>query len=66
MNSVKTNVLVIGGGPGGYVTALRAGQLGLTTVLVEEAALGGPVQRRLYTLKIADPCRGHILPGTSA
>jgi len=41
MNSMNADVLVIGGGPGGYVTALRAGQLGLTTVLVEEAALGG-------------------------
>jgi dihydrolipoamide dehydrogenase len=41
MKSLKADVLVIGGGPGGYVTALRAGQLGLTTVLVEEAALGG-------------------------
>src|SRR5690606_32979540 len=30
-----------GGGPGGYVTAIRTGQLGLDAVLVEEAALGG-------------------------
>lgn len=34
-------VLIIGGGPGGYVAAIRAGQLGLDTVLVEEAAVGG-------------------------
>ncbi|HYM73144.1 MAG TPA: dihydrolipoyl dehydrogenase [Stellaceae bacterium] len=36
-----TKVLVLGGGPGGYVAALRAGQLGLETVLVEAGRLGG-------------------------
>jgi dihydrolipoamide dehydrogenase len=34
-------VLVVGGGPGGYVAAIRAGQLGLDTVLVEAGRLGG-------------------------
>src|SRR5665213_2760432 len=38
---ISTKVLVIGGGPGGYVAAIRAGQLGLETVLVEGARLGG-------------------------
>lgn len=33
--------LVIGGGPGGYVAAIRAGQLGLKTMLVEKEAVGG-------------------------
>ncbi|MBN0238458.1 FAD-dependent oxidoreductase, partial [Pseudomonas aeruginosa] len=32
---------IIGGGPGGYVAAIRAGQLGLRTVLVEKQHLGG-------------------------
>jgi len=41
MDTIETSVLVIGGGPGGYVTAIRAGQLGLKTVLVEQAAVGG-------------------------
>ena len=36
-----TTLLVIGGGPGGYVAAIRAGQLGVPTVLVEGASLGG-------------------------
>jgi dihydrolipoamide dehydrogenase len=36
-----TTLLVIGGGPGGYVAAIRAGQLGIPTVLVEGADLGG-------------------------
>ena len=36
------DVVVIGGGPGGYVAAIRAAQLGLTTVCVEmDKTLGG-------------------------
>ncbi len=37
----RCDVLVIGGGPGGYVAAIRAGQLGLDTILVEADRLGG-------------------------
>jgi len=36
-----TDVLVIGGGPGGYVAAIRAGQLDLDVTLVERDAYGG-------------------------
>jgi dihydrolipoamide dehydrogenase len=36
-----SDVLVIGGGPGGYVTAIRAAQLGLKVTLVEREHLGG-------------------------
>jgi dihydrolipoamide dehydrogenase len=39
--TLRPRVLVIGGGPGGYVAAIRAGQLGLDTVLVEKGRLGG-------------------------
>jgi dihydrolipoamide dehydrogenase len=35
------NVIVIGGGPGGYVAAVRAAQLGFKTALVEKEHLGG-------------------------
>ncbi|MCF8495369.1 MAG: dihydrolipoyl dehydrogenase [Alphaproteobacteria bacterium] len=35
------DLIVIGGGPGGYVAAIRAAQLGLKTALVEENHLGG-------------------------
>ncbi len=39
--STGTEVLVIGAGPGGYVAAIRAGQLGLDVTLVEKDAYGG-------------------------
>ena len=35
------DVLVIGGGPGGYVAALRAAQLGAKTAIIERDRLGG-------------------------
>ena len=38
---IKTKVLVVGGGPGGYVAGIRAGQLGLDTVVVDGDRLGG-------------------------
>ncbi|MDE3115334.1 MAG: FAD-dependent oxidoreductase, partial [Pseudomonadota bacterium] len=40
-DTIHCKVLVVGGGPGGYVAAIRAGQLGLDTVLVEADKLGG-------------------------
>ncbi len=39
--SIQADVVVIGGGPGGYVAAIRAAQLGRQVVLVERAELGG-------------------------
>ena len=39
--TVHCQVLVVGAGPGGYVAAIRAGQLGLDTIIVEESRLGG-------------------------
>ena len=41
MAETKYDVIVIGGGPGGYVAAIRAAQLGMKTALVERDALGG-------------------------
>ena len=38
---MKKKVIVIGAGPGGYVAAIRAAQLGAETVLIEENQLGG-------------------------
>jgi dihydrolipoamide dehydrogenase len=39
--TTQFDVLVIGGGPGGYVAAIRAAQLGLKVAVVEREALGG-------------------------
>ncbi len=41
MKQISCKVLVIGAGPGGYVAAIRAGQLGLDTVIVEGDRCGG-------------------------
>lgn len=38
---MKYNVIVIGSGPGGYVAAIRASQLGLKTAIIEKESLGG-------------------------
>jgi dihydrolipoamide dehydrogenase len=44
------DLLVIGGGPGGYVAAIRAAQLGMNTACVDvEAALGGTCLRVGYS-----------------
>ena len=37
----KYDVIVLGSGPGGYVTAIRASQLGLKTAIIEKESLGG-------------------------
>jgi dihydrolipoamide dehydrogenase len=39
--SLTADVVVVGGGPGGYTVAARCAEYGLTTVLVERATLGG-------------------------
>jgi len=41
MTEITCKLLVIGAGPGGYVCAIRAGQLGIDTVIVESTKLGG-------------------------
>ena len=52
------DVVVIGGGPAGYVAAIRAAQLGFKTACVEEwktdkgeGVLGGTCQRRLHSIQ---------------
>ena len=37
----NSRIAVIGGGPGGYVAAIRAAQLGATVSLIEKENLGG-------------------------
>ncbi len=43
---MKYDVIIIGGGPGGYVCALRCAAYGLKTALVEKDALGGTCLNR--------------------
>ena len=38
---MKYDIIIIGSGPGGYVTAIRASQLGFKTAVVEREELGG-------------------------
>jgi dihydrolipoamide dehydrogenase len=59
------DILVLGGGSGGYATALRAVQLGLTVGLIEKAKLGGtclhngciPTKALLHSAEVADHAR---------
>jgi dihydrolipoamide dehydrogenase len=59
------DILVLGGGSGGYATALRAVQLGLTVGLVEKGKLGGtclhngciPTKALLHSAELADHAR---------
>ena len=39
--SQQRNLIIIGGGPGGYSAAIRGAQLGLSVTLIEQADLGG-------------------------
>jgi len=39
--SEEIDVVIIGGGPGGYISAIKAAHLGLKAVLVEKDKLGG-------------------------
>ena len=56
------DVIVLGSGPGGYVTAIRASQLGLKTAVIEKESLGGvclnwgciPTKARLKSAQVFD------------
>merc|ERR1712070_1278768 len=41
MGMEKFDLIILGSGPGGYVTAIRASQLGLKTAIIEKESLGG-------------------------
>jgi dihydrolipoamide dehydrogenase len=59
------DIVVLGGGSGGYACALRAGQLGLSVALVERAKVGGtclhvgciPTKALLHAAEVADTTR---------
>lgn len=60
------DVIVIGGGPGGYVAAIRAAQLGKSTAVVEKDKAGGrclnyaciPAKTMLHTAEVFDQAKG--------
>jgi len=66
-------VIVLGGGPGGYLAAERAGQAGLKTLLIEKRALGGvclnegciPSKTLLNSAKIYDHARNGATYGVT-
>ncbi|HUK74637.1 MAG TPA: dihydrolipoyl dehydrogenase [Nitrososphaerales archaeon] len=70
----QADVVVIGGGPGGYVCAIRAGQLGLRTILVEKDQLGGicvaygciPSKALISAAKLYDRAKGGATMGIVA
>lgn len=61
-NTNQYDVTVIGAGPGGYVAAIRAAQLGLKTAIVERQYMGGvclnvgciPTKALLHTAELFD------------
>ena len=64
------DVIVIGGGPGGYVAAIRAAQLGKKTAVVEKDKPGGrclnyaciPAKTMLHTAEVFDDARDERRP----
>ncbi|MGH4007397.1 MAG: dihydrolipoyl dehydrogenase [Pseudonocardiaceae bacterium] len=68
MTNTSADLVILGGGSGGYACALRAAQLGLSVVLVEKDKLGGtclhrgciPTKALLHAAEVADTARdGH-------
>lgn len=70
----EVDIVILGGGSGGYSCAIRAEQLGLSVVLIEEDKLGGtclhrgciPTKALLHTAEVADAVRGSEHVGVSA
>jgi dihydrolipoamide dehydrogenase len=65
--SKNYEIAILGGGPGGYVTAIRAGQLGFKTVVIDPQKLGGiclnwgciPTKSLLKNAEIYDNIKNH-------
>lgn len=74
MTEHHADLVVLGGGSGGYAAALRAAELGLTVVLVEKDKLGGtclhrgcvPTKALLHAAEIAEQVRGAASVGINA
>ncbi|WP_374945643.1 dihydrolipoyl dehydrogenase [Agreia sp.] len=73
MSEQKFDLVVLGGGSGGYAAALRASLLGLTVGLIEKDKLGGtclhrgciPTKALLHSAEVADVARGSAKYGIS-
>ncbi|MBN3459326.1 MULTISPECIES: dihydrolipoyl dehydrogenase [Mycolicibacterium] len=70
----SSDVVILGGGPGGYAAAIRSAQLGLSVVLIDEAEIGGtclhrgciPTKALLHAAEIADAARTAAQFGVNA
>src|ERR1019366_661499 len=64
MTHTTCSVLIVGAGPGGYAAAIRAGQLGLETIVVESAQSGGTegvVRKCLISLDRFRAAQGQVV-----
>lgn len=74
LKNMKFDLAIIGGGPGGYVAAERAGAKGLNVVLFEKKSLGGvclnegciPTKTLLYSAKVYDTAKNGAKYGVTA
>ncbi|MET0853326.1 MAG: dihydrolipoyl dehydrogenase [Microterricola sp.] len=74
MSEQNFDIVVLGGGSGGYAAALRAVQLGFTVALIEKDKLGGtclhrgcvPTKALLHTAEVADVARDAAKYGVNA
>ena len=65
--SKKFDITILGGGPGGYVAAIRAAQLGFNTAIIEKEKLGGiclnwgciPTKSLLKNAEVYDSIKNH-------
>ncbi|MFT6565149.1 MAG: dihydrolipoamide dehydrogenase [Actinomycetes bacterium] len=65
MTETTADIVILGGGSGGYACALRAAELGLSVTLIDEAELGGtclhrgciPTKALLHSAEVADTAR---------
>ncbi|HSW38611.1 MAG TPA: NAD(P)/FAD-dependent oxidoreductase, partial [Acidobacteriota bacterium] len=70
---MKTDLAIIGAGPGGYIAGLRAAQLGMQVTLVEAAHLGGvclnrgciPTKAMVHTALVAHHVRNAAVYGVA-
>ncbi|MDR3659414.1 MAG: dihydrolipoyl dehydrogenase [Mycobacterium sp.] len=70
----SADVVILGGGPGGYAAAIRSAQLGQSVVLIDEAEVGGtclhrgciPTKALLHAAEVADTARTAAQFGVTA